>query len=146
MKTAIRVVWEVERPSFGNRIHRGWDIQRTAYNHKDLARKQIISANSMKFYKVLDCSQAQLENPEIDLSAGSVEFKCMSRMKRFDHEGYYRKCKKMAEELFKYEARINGLPGINWNDIKLDRELFYSIEEEEVIVRIKEIIKITTDE
>lgn len=140
MKTIIQVKWEVERPAFGNRIHRGWNIQRTAYNRKDLARKLIISASSMKFHKVLDCSQAQLENPEIDLRAGTVEFKCMSRMKRFDHEGYHRKCKELAEELFKYGARINGLQGINWNDIKLDRELFYSIEEEEVMVRIKGVI------
>lgn len=144
MKTVIRVKWEVERPSFGNCIRRGWDIQRTAYNRKDLARKLIISASSMKFGKVSDCSHAQLENPEIDLGAGPVEFKCMSRMKRFDHEGYYQKCKELAEELFKYGARINGLPGINWNSIKLDRELFYSIEEEEVIVRIKEVT--TTEE
>lgn len=136
MKTTIKVKWEVEHPNRPRHIGRPWDIQHTCQNRKEVARRMIIPANSLKYHKWSNCSHAQLENPEIDLNLGPTEFKCISRVRRFDQESYYRKCKELAEELFKYGARINGMPGINWNSIKLDRELFYSIEEEEVIVKI----------
>lgn len=131
MKQYINIRWEVIVPSSPrpSRPFHPWNIQRV-YKSDD---QFVIPANTLKFYRQCNCSQAQISHPEIDLRQGPVEFIATAKTRVFDSKSYNAKKQELIRLLVMYGAYMAG---VDWNKIKLDREHFYSTMEEEVIVKM----------
>lgn len=104
----------------GRRVH-NWNVP-GSFNEK--TGLFTIPANSLKFYFRPNAAHAQIIHPEIQLKHGEVkEFTFPTQFKYFNSRAYNAKHKEIMALLTQYGAVITG---VNLNDIKLDRQLFYT--------------------